>query len=207
MSYLAMPKRAGLPLPVKALPIVLLFPALAGCINLGLGNAKTPPALFTLTPQSAPVDGSTTSGQAQSALSVIEPETAAELAVVRVAVNIDAARVAYLQKAQWVERPARLFQHLLAETLRAQGKQLVTEGDRLTHGPILSGRLLDCGYDVQTGSAVVRFDAIRHNPDGTVVARRFEASVTHVAARAQDVGPALNQAANQVAKSVAEWIG
>ncbi|WP_036521724.1 ABC-type transport auxiliary lipoprotein family protein [Novosphingobium acidiphilum] len=199
MSYHAMPTRALLPL--------LLIPLLGGCINLGLGNAKVPPALLTLTPQARPVDGSTTSGQAQSALSVIEPESAAELAVVRVAVNVDASRVAYLKKAQWVERPARLFQHLLAETLRAQGKQLVTEGDRLTHGPILSGRLIDCGYDARSASAVVRFDAVRHNPDGTVDVRRFEASVPHIGARVEDVGPALNQAANQVAKAVADWIG
>ena len=194
-------------LPLRALAPLLLIPALGGCINLGLGNAKVPPALMTLTAQAAPLDGSTTSGKAQAALSVIEPETDAKLAVVRVAVTIDASRVAYLQKAQWVERPARLFQHLLAETLRAQGKQLVTEGDRLTHGPILSGRLIDCGYDVQTGAAVVRFDAIRHNTDGTVDVRRFEASVPHVEARVEQVGPALNQAANQVAKAVADWIG
>ncbi len=43
MSYHAMPTRALLPL--------LLIPLLGGCINLGLGNAKVPPALLTLTPQ------------------------------------------------------------------------------------------------------------------------------------------------------------
>lgn len=185
---------------------LLLIPALGGCINLGLGTAKVPSSLFTLTPESAPVDGSTTSGKAQDALSVIEPETAAKLAVVRVAVTVDPARVAYLKKAQWVERPARLFQHLLAETIRAHGTRLVSEGDTLTHGPILSGRLVDFGYDAQSMSVVVRFDAIRQNPDGTIASRRFESSVAHVAASAQEVGPALSSAANQVAKGVADWI-
>jgi cholesterol transport system auxiliary component len=186
---------------------LLLIPALGGCINLGLGTAKTPPSLMTLTPQSAPVDGSTTSGKADTALSVIEPETDARLAVLRVAVTIDASRVAYLKNALWVERPARLFQHLLAETLRARNKGLVSEGDTRTHGLVLSGRLIDFGYDVPAHGVVVRFDAIRHNPDGTIETRRFEASVDQIDADAELVGPALNQAANQVAKAVADWIG
>ena len=66
---------------------LLLVPALGGCINLGLGNAKTPAALYTLTPESAPVDGSTTSGKAHGELSVLAPETGAELGVMRVAVK------------------------------------------------------------------------------------------------------------------------
>jgi cholesterol transport system auxiliary component len=187
-------------------PLLLILP-LGGCINLGLGTSKSPPAMMTLTAQSAPVDGSTATGKAGYALSVIEPESAAKLAVLRVPVTIDASRVAYLKQALWVERPARLFQHLLAETLRARGKGLVTEGDVLTHGLILSGRLIDFGYDVPAHGVVVRFEAIRHNPDGTIDSHRFEASVDNVDADAEHVGPALNQAANQVAKAVADWIG
>lgn len=185
---------------------LLLIPALGGCINLGLGTAKTPPSLMTLTADSRPVDGSSISGPADSALSVLEPETEAKLAVLRVPVTIDASHVAYLKQAQWVERPARLFQHVLAETLRARGKHLVVEGDRATHGPVLSGHLLDFGYDAPTGAVVVRFDAIRHGPDGTTQTRRFEAGIDHVRADAGQVGPALNQAANQVAKAVADWL-
>ncbi|WP_231730172.1 ABC-type transport auxiliary lipoprotein family protein [Novosphingobium sp. Fuku2-ISO-50] len=185
---------------------LLLIPALGGCINLGLGNAKTPPALLTLTATSAPVDGSTTSGPAGTALSVMEPETAAKLAVLRVPVTIDAARVAYLRNAQWVERPARLFQHLLAETLRARGNRLVVEGDAASHGPILSGRLIDFGYDAHSRAAIVRFDATRQLPDGTTQTRRFEAEIDHLDADVAKVGPALNQAANQVAHAVAEWM-
>ena len=185
---------------------LLLIPALGGCINLGLGTAKTPPSLMTLTPQSAPVDGSTTSGPTGTALRVMEPETAAKLAVLRVPVTIDAARVAYLRNAQWVERPARLFQHLLAETLRAKGNRLVVEGDSASHGPILSGRLIDFGYDAHSRAAIVRFDATRQLPDGTTQTRRFEAEIDHLDADVAKVGPALNQAANQVAHAVAEWM-
>jgi cholesterol transport system auxiliary component len=189
---------------VILLPL-LLAPALAGCINLGLGSSKSPPALLTLTPDSAPADGTTITGRPDSALSVIEPETTAKLAVLRVPVTIDASRVAYLKQAQWVERPSRLFQHLLAETLRARGKHLVTEGDSLTHGPVLSGRLLDFGYDAQAHGVVVRFDATRHLPEGEIETRRFEAHV-NAPAEADAVGPALNEAANTVAKAVADWV-
>jgi cholesterol transport system auxiliary component len=187
-------------------PLLLILP-LAGCINLGLGTSKSPPSMLTLTAQSAPADGTTSTGRADAALSVLEPQTEAKLAVLRVPVNIDASRVAYLKQALWVERPSRLFQHLLAETLRARGNRLVTEGDTVTHGPILSGRLLDFGYDVPRHAVVVRFDAIRTNPDGTTETRRFEAGVDNIDADVGQVGPALNQAANQVAKAVADWVG
>ena len=185
---------------------LLLIPALGGCINLGLGTSKSPPTLLTLSADSKPVDGSTISGPTDSALAVLEPETEAKLAVLRVPVTIDATHVAYLKQAQWVERPTRLFQHLLAETLHARGKRLVVEGDRLPHGPTLSGRLIDFGFDASAGAVVVRFDAIRRLPDGTTQTRRFEASVSHTDADVGQVGPALNQAANQVAKAVADWI-
>ncbi len=186
---------------------LLLIPALGGCINLGLGSAKVPPTLYTLTPESAPADGSTISGRPETTLSVIEPQAAAKLGVVRVAVTVDRARIAYLKQAQWVERPSRLFQHLLAETLRARGKRLVVEGESLAHGPTLSGWLIDFGYDAPAAAVVVRYDATRQLPDGTIETRRFEASVDHIAAQPDAIGPALNQAANQVAKAVADWIG
>ena len=185
---------------------LLLIPALGGCINLGLGTSKSPPTLMTLRADSAPADGSTIAGKADGALSVREPETEAKLTVLRVPVTIDTSRVAYLKQALWVERPSRLFQHVLAETLRARGKQLVVEGDNGIHGPTLSGRLIDFGYDAPSGSAIVRYDAIHQLPDGTTRTRRFEAHVDHVAATPGEVGPALNHAANQIAKAVADWM-
>ncbi len=199
MKFDAMRKAVFVPL--------LLIPALGGCINLGLGNAKTPPALLTLTATSTAVDGSTITGKPGTALSVMEPGAVAKLEVLRVPVSIDDARVAYLKQAQWVERPSRLFQHLLAETLRASGKRLVVEGDAFTHGQILTGQLLDFGYDARSRSAVVRFDATRQMPDGTTQMRRFEASVDQIDGDVGQVGPALNVAANKVAHDVSDWIG
>ncbi len=197
--------RRARPVSLLLAPL-LLIPALSGCINLGLGSAKTPPALLTLTPDNAPVDGSIASGRPDTALTVLEPVAAAKLAVVRLPVAIDASRVAYLKQAQWVERPSRLFQHLLAETLRARGKRLVIEGDGGSHGPVLSGRLIDFGYDAATHAAIARLDATRQLPDGTIETRRFESSVAQVNPEAGAVGAALNQAANQVAKAVADWV-
>ena len=186
-------------------PVVLPL-ALAGCINLGLGSAKVPPALLTLTPAHGPADGMTASGRPDHALTVTEPLAEARLAVVRVPVTVDASRVAYLKGAQWVERPSRLFQHLMAETLRARDKRLVVEGDSGGHGPTLGGRLIDFGYDATARAAVVRFDATRSQDDGTIATRRFEATVPGVAPEANAVGHALNDAANQVAGAVADWM-
>jgi cholesterol transport system auxiliary component len=55
-------------------------------------------------------------------------------------------------------------------------------------------------------SVVVRFDAVRTSGDGTVSTKRFESTVTGVAAEAVQVGPALNQAGNEVAQQVAAWL-
>lgn len=179
---------------------------LAGCVSLGGG--KVPPNLFTLTSaQSAPA-GATASGTRSDAVMVMEPETDRRLAVLRVPVQIDDARVAYLQDAQWVERPARLFRGLIAETLRAKSGRLVLEDDQATTTPgvRLSGRLLDMGYDTRLMAVVVRFDAIRTSAKGEVTTRRFEAAVAGVAATPEQVGPALNKAANDVAAQVAEWM-
>ena len=179
---------------------------LGGCLSFG---GKAPPTLFSLTPAQVAPAGSTASGSLKSAIVVMEPETDKRLAVQRVPVQIDAANVAYIKDAVWVERPARLFGALLAETLRAKGNLLVFEGSE-SEAPgasRLSGRLLDMGYDAATQSAVVRFDAIRSAPGGAITTKRFESRVAGISAKPEAVGPALNRAANDVAAQVAEWVG
>lgn len=180
--------------------------ALAGCVSL---SPKVPEQLFTLTPATMAAAGSMASGKAADAIIVSEPETDKRLAVQRVPVQLDDANVAYLQKAMWVERPARLFGALLAETLRAKGGRLVFEADETTTpgGTRLTGRLLDMGYDARSGSVVVRYDAIRTAPGGELATKRFESVIGGVPAKAEAVGPALNEAANAVAAQVAEWMG
>lgn len=185
--------------------------ALSGC--LGLGGGKAPPSLLNLTPIKVAPAGAVASGTGATAIMVMEPETDKRLAVQRVPVQISASSVAYLKDALWVERPARLFRGLLAETLRAQTQQagsgrLVLEDDQAA--PListrLSGRLLDMGYDAANMTAVVRYDAFRTGPKGEVSSRRFESVIPGVAANPAAVGTALNKAANDVAGQVAEWV-
>ena len=62
--------------------------------------------------------------------------------------------LAYLKDAVWVEKPARLFQNLVVESVRARGNRLVVREGDLGYNAItqLSGQLLDMGYDVASGS-------------------------------------------------------
>ena len=153
--------------------------------------------------------GTMPGGPQSDALVVLDPETARKLDVLRIPVQVDGAQIAYLTDVTWVERPARLFRQLLAETIRARGKRLVLEsGDEgASAKTTLGGRLVDMGYDARSQSAVVRFDAIRSDGKGGVEVRRFAAEVPGVSATAESVAPALNRAANQVAKEVADWVG
>lgn len=180
---------------------------LGGCI--GFGGAKPPETLIALTASAAPAAGTGASGARNDALVVMEPEVDRKLAVLRVPVRVDRASVAYLADAAWVERPARQFRALLAETLRASGKRLVLEDDG-TIGPTaqrLGGRLVDMGYDAAQQAVVVRFEAIRSTGAGAVETRRFESVIPGVSARPEAIAPALNRAANAVAADVASWIG
>ena len=187
-------------------PALLL--ALSGCISLGAGGGKPPGTLLTLTADQQVPAGTVASGTYAGAILVMEPETDQRLAVVRIPVQVDDTQVAYLVGAVWVERPARLFRSLLAETLRSRTGALVIEDTQAApnNGIRLSGRLLDMGYDARTGSVVVRFDAMRTGANGGVTIKRFESVVPGIPAEAALVGPALNKAANDVARQVAEWL-
>lgn len=197
----AMQTHARLNIALIAAPLLL-----AGCVNLG---GKAPKFLAGLTATSAPSAGSATSGRPSDALLVLDPQADRRLDVQRIAVQVSDTQIAYLQDATWVERPARLFRHVLAETLRARGGRLVLEGSDEAAGAksTLAGRLIDMGYDARTGSAVVRYDALRTDAGGTIRTQRFEAVVPGVSARPEAVAAALNRAANQVAAQVADWVG
>jgi cholesterol transport system auxiliary component len=189
----------------KAAPLAAAL-LLGGCLSFG---GKVPDQLISLTAQDSAPAGSTATGSLQDALIVLDPETDRRIDVQRVPVQIDDATVAYLKDAQWVERPSRQFRRLLAETLRAKGGRLVLEaGEAQAQGKItLSGRLVDLGYDARSQSVVVRFDAMRQEAGNGVTTRRFEATVPGVSPNAKSVAPALNRAANDVAKQVADWVG
>lgn len=187
-----------------ALATAILPLALAGCVSFG----EDPPAqLLTLTPSSVAPAGAATDGPVREALAVLEPTAPQALDVTRVPVQVDASGVAYLKDAVWVEKPARLFQRLLAETIRARSGRLVVDMGDLQYAAAtrLSGQLLAMGYDTAQGGVVVRYDAMLVQADGTVRTQRFEQTVPGVPARAEAVGPALNQAANALAVEVADW--
>ncbi len=190
---------------VRTLVAAGLAGVLAGCISFG---EDPPDSLLTLTAATAPEAGYSAQGSSQSAIAVIEPGAPQRLAVTRVPVQIDDTQVAYLKDAVWVERPSRLFQRLLAETIRARTGRMVIDGDDPAVGSAVQvqGTLRDFGYDARTGSAVVRFDAVRGGAGDNVQTRRFESVVPGVAAEAGPVGEALNRAANDVAGQVAVWV-
>lgn len=189
---------------MKLLTPVAALILLGGCVSFG---PKAPPTLFDLTAESPAPAGAGQSGTLASALVVEVPEAPLSLAVTRVPVQIDASNLAYVKDAGWVERPARLLQRLLAETIRAKGSRLVLESEPGTGASeVLSGRLLAMGFDAQSNTAVVRLDAMRTTKGGQVQVKRFEASQPATVEPAT-LGPALNRAANDVARQVAEWVG
>ena len=179
--------------------------ALSGCISFG---PDVPDSLLTLTPLTVATPGTISTGTPESAIAVKEPTAPQRLAVDRVPVQIDNTNVAYLEGATWVEKPARLFQNLLAETIRQRSGRIVVDNDEssLTPQVQLRGAIREFGYDAQTQTVMVRYDAIREVNGEAIQTRRFESVVSVASPEAALVGVALNQAANDVATQVADWI-
>ncbi|MEO9463669.1 MAG: ABC-type transport auxiliary lipoprotein family protein [Marinomonas sp.] len=177
---------------------------LSGCVSLG---AEPPASLLNLTATDKAPVGTQRSGVRGKALAVMIPSVPAKIDVIRVPVQVSETEIAYIKDAVWVEKPARLFQRLMAETLRARSQRLIVEADVSAGGsPRLQGTLREFGYDAMSGSVVVRFDAERMNAQGNVETRRFEASEAGVIPKAGNVGAALNRTANDVAGQVADWV-
>ena len=179
--------------------------ALSGCISFG---PDVPDSLLTLTPLTVATPGTISTGTPESAIAVKEPTAPQRLAVDRVPVQIDNTNVAYLEGATWVEKPARLFQNLLAETIRQRSGRIVVDSDESSLAPQvqLRGAIREFGYDAQTQTVMVRYDAIREVNGEAIQTRRFESVVPVALPEAALVGVALNQAANDVATQVADWI-
>jgi cholesterol transport system auxiliary component len=179
--------------------------ALSGCLGLG---GKAPKQLISLAPVATAPVGTATSGTLADAIVVLDPEAERSIDVLRVPVRVNAATIAYLKDVAWVERPARQFRSLLAETLRTRTSRLVVEdGDfDVTGRTLVKGRLLAMGYDAPSQSVVVRIDVQRQDKGSEVTSRRFEAVVPGVQAEAAPVAAALGQASNDVAAQVAAWV-
>lgn len=185
------------------LPLVL---TVSGCIGLG---GKMPDQLLTLTSAVAAAPGSTASGTLREAIAIIEPATPQLLDVNRVPVRVSDTQVAYLKDTVWVEKPARLFRGLIAERIRAGGTRLVLDetDQQYAAATKLTGKLIDMGYDAPSQTVVIRFEAVLNDAEGRISTRRFESEVAGIEAKAAAIGPALNQAANDIAAQVAQWVG
>ncbi|SFS04489.1 ABC-type transport auxiliary lipoprotein family protein [Sphingomonas jatrophae] len=190
-------------------PLAAAMPALAlaACVSFG---AKVPPTLMSLTPAERLAPGTAMTGTDAQAIAVNLPTAPQSLVGLRVPVQASPTAVAYLKDAQWVEPPARLFRHLLAEVVEARTGRVVPDYRQPALAPAtrLDGRLQAFGLDAASSSAVVTFDAVlARTGQDQVRTRRFEARVPVTAIDAANAPAALNQAANQVATEVADWIG
>jgi ABC-type uncharacterized transport system, auxiliary component len=181
--------------------------SLTGCLSIG---GKTPDQLLRLTPDESAPAGATSSGAIADAIMVMDPEADRSLDMLRVPVRVDASSLAYLKDATWIEKPTRLFRSLLAETIRSRTDRLVIEGGdfEIAGKTRVGGRLLQMGYDAQSSSVIVRFDAVigQGGPGTDLRTRRFESVISGIEPEAAYVGPAINRAANDVARQVADWV-
>jgi cholesterol transport system auxiliary component len=190
---------------------IAIAAALGGCSLSGMlgGGGKPPATLLTLTPEAPDPGAITRSANAGQAVTVAVPTVSKEIRSVRIPVQVTPTDVQYVTNAQWIDTPDRLFQDLVAETIRRTTNRVVLNPDQsaLDPGLVVSGELQRFGYDAQTGQVVVVYDGSLSTEGGTrVEARRFTATAPADGTGAT-VGPALNRAANQVASEIASWIG
>jgi cholesterol transport system auxiliary component len=193
-----------------ALPIALAA-ALGGCSLGGMlgGGGKAPTTLLDLTSDATAPAQMTRTANAGQVVTIAVPIIAKELRTVRVPVQVTPTSVQYVANLQWVDTPDRLFQQLLSETVRRSTNRVVLDSlqGALDPGLLVSGQLQRFGYDSATGNVIVEYDANLSTSGGSRVdTRRFTATVP-ANGTAATVGPALNNAANQVANEVAAWIG
>jgi cholesterol transport system auxiliary component len=190
------------------LPLIALFLAapLAGCVSFG---AKAPPSMLVLTSSATVENGTSRSGAAGDALVVLLPEVPRKIDTNRVPVQIDDSSIGYIKDAVWADKPARLVQLLLAETISAKSGRLVLSqvdaGGKAQQ--FLSGSLLEFGVDESGMEAVVIYDAVKLVRGQAIEKRRFEARAPLTKIDAAQTGVALNKAANDVAAQVAAWLG
>jgi cholesterol transport system auxiliary component len=183
--------------------------ALGACSIGGLlGGGKPPTTLVTLTPEAAAPAQLARTVTAGQAVTIATPTFGKELGATRVPVQVTPTDVQYVANLTLVDVPARLFQGLVAETVRRTTNRVVLDPSQSSFDPGLTvtGELQRFGYDASTGQVIVSYDAALSAAGGTrVETRRFTATAP-ADGTAASVGPALNRAANQVALDVAKWI-
>ena len=194
------------PRGLKSSLALLALAPLSACVSFG---AKPPPSLLTITSASAIPAGQTQSSATAKTITILVPAVSQALATQRVPVQTSDTSIAYVVNAVWVEPPARLFARLLSDTIAAQtGRVVLSTSQSLSDpGARLTGELRSFGVESGTNQAVVVYDAALVREGKVVEKRRFEARVPVSEIAADAVGVGINQAANQVAGEVAEWVG
>ncbi|HWI87420.1 MAG TPA: ABC-type transport auxiliary lipoprotein family protein [Sphingomonas sp.] len=179
---------------------------LSGCISFG---AKPPPRLMALTATTPLAPGTTITAGDARAVAIARLSAVPALATQRVLVTDGPTAVAYLKDGLWSAQPTDLFRGLLAETITTKTGRIVADPRNLAIQPNtrLSGQLSAFGLDGPGLAVVVTFDGtiVRTGSD-QIQTRRFSARVPVASDKPGPVAVALNQAANQVAGEVAEWI-
>ena len=191
--------------PMKPVVPLLMVALLAGCVSFG---PKAPKSLLTLNATTTVVAGTSRIAASGETITVLTPVTPAAIATTRIPVYDGVSNLAYVRDAAWNEAPARLFQRLLSETVAQKTGRIVLDFRQATLDPgtRLSGQLLSFGVDAATMQAVVTYDGIVTRSKGGIETRRFEARVPVAAVEGRAVGAALNQAANDAAAQIAEWV-
>lgn len=186
--------------------VAVAVATLSACVSFGGG--KAPAALLVLTANNAVQNGAAQTGPAREALVVLQPEVPRKLDTNRVPVQVDDSSIAYLKGAIWADKPARLMQMLLMETIAAKNGRLVLNeidaGGKADE--FVSGTLAEFGVDASRMEAVVVYDAVKLVRGQAVQKRRFEAHEAVGAVEAGSAGKALNKAANTVANDIAVWV-
>jgi cholesterol transport system auxiliary component len=180
---------------------------LAGCISFG---PKPPERLMVLTATSPVEAGPARSAGDAQAIAVAPISAVPAIMPPRIMVSDGTSGVAYIAKERWAAAPPILFRGLLAETITARTGRVVPDPriQAVTPDTRLSGQLSAFGLDAQGMAVVVTFDGtIARSGREQIDYRRFTARVPVTAQDGPTVGAAINQAANQVAAEVADWVG
>lgn len=187
---------------IVALPLIL---ALGACVSFG---GKAPVSMLVLTADNVMTPGVARTALATEALVIQTPVVPRKLDTNRIPVQIDASSIAYLKDAFWADKPARLMQSLLVETVSAKSDKLVLNevdaGGKAAR--LLSGSLIEFGIDASSNEAIVIYDAVKIIRGSATEKRRFEARKRVAAIAAAPAGAALNSAANNVAVQIADWV-
>ena len=193
--------------PTSTLAAILLTATLTGCVSFG---AKPPANLLTLTPRTPAAAGPAQVVQAGQAVTVLMPVARQVLNVQRLPVLSAGGRLAYFKDALWADTPAHLFRDLLVDTIGQRTGRPVLDIRQysLSPGIRLAGTIEHFELDASRLEGVVVYNAtLARGGDAPIETRRFEARAPAAADTPAAAAAALNEAANQIALDVADWIG